>query len=275
MKAMNVYTPLCIIIHGHGHGHARAHTHTHTCCIIYLCNYHYSINIVHFMTGDRKQPLVPVREQTKESRTVVKSPPKANELEFSALKPPPLPFEDFKPENSQDYNRDNRSPEFSVLRPPPLPFENFKLGNSEESTPRAENIARKISIEAQEFTIAELQVATQSFAEENLIGEGVDAKVYKAKIADENVCVDFNVIQILFPSHLLKKINDSLYMTNGKPQCEVKTHKKCIQGRDQQVIMYILRLEHAKKRAYISSLIHYIKIARWKIAKVRYRLEVS
>ena len=215
------------------------------------------------MTGDRKQPFVPVQDQTEESRKVVKPPPKAKTLEFSALKPPPLPFEDFKPENSQDYTRDNRSPEFSLLRPPPLPFESFKLGNSEESTPRAANIARKISIEAQEFTIAELQVATQSFAEANLIGEGVDAKVYKAKITDENVCVDFNVIQILFPSHLLKKINDSLYITYRKPQCEVKTHKKCIQERNQQVIIYILRLEYAKKRAYISSLIRYkyIKIA--------------
>jgi hypothetical protein len=144
---------------------------------------------------------VRVPEKTEESRKVVKATKKANaSLELSALKPPPLPFEGYKPEDIRDSTpRSNISPEVPVLRPPPIPYESYRLGNSEESTPRAANGAQRNSIEAQEYTIAELQVATQSFAEENLIGEGVVGKVYKAELPDGNVCLDFNLIGTLYP----------------------------------------------------------------------------
>lgn len=103
--------------------------------------------------GDQKQSYVRTQDQKEELEPVVKAPPKTY-----------------------------KSSEFTALKPPPVPLESLKLAKSKGSTPKVHTAGVKISIAAQAYTIAELQLATQSFAEENLIGDGTLGKVYKAQM---------------------------------------------------------------------------------------------
>lgn len=44
------------------------------------------------------------------------------------------------------------------------------------------------SIRATAYTVADLQVATESFSSDNLVGEGPFGRVYRAQFRDQKVC---------------------------------------------------------------------------------------
>jgi hypothetical protein len=63
--------------------------------------------------------------------------------------------------------------------------------SSDENDPASKHVVKEInmsSIRATVYTVADLQVATESFSADNLIGEGSFARVYRAQLPDQKVC---------------------------------------------------------------------------------------
>lgn len=50
-----------------------------------------------------------------------------------------------------------------------------------------------VTIKTKSYSVADLQIATDSFNAENLIGEGTFGRVYRAQLADGQVCCLFLV----------------------------------------------------------------------------------
>lgn len=75
------------------------------------------------------------------------------------------------------------------LRPPPI--DRSKSFDEDDFSPVPIVPPKKINrapINAKVFTVADLQIATDSFSVENLIGEGSVARVYRAQLDDGKVC---------------------------------------------------------------------------------------
>jgi hypothetical protein len=63
--------------------------------------------------------------------------------------------------------------------------------SSDENDPASKPEVKEInisSIRATVYTVADLQVATERFSADNLIGEGYFACVYRAQLPDQKVC---------------------------------------------------------------------------------------
>ncbi|KAG2305644.1 hypothetical protein Bca4012_085174 [Brassica carinata] len=76
------------------------------------------------------------------------------------------------------------------LRPPPS--ERHKSFDEEDSTPRKPIVAKKHAVvvvpsNVNVYTVADLQIATNSFSVDNLLGEGTFGRVYRAQFADGKV----------------------------------------------------------------------------------------
>ena len=75
------------------------------------------------------------------------------------------------------------------LRPPPS--ERHKSFDEEDSTPRKPIVAKKHAVvvpsNVNVYTVADLQIATNSFSVDNLLGEGTFGRVYKAQFDDGKV----------------------------------------------------------------------------------------
>lgn len=75
------------------------------------------------------------------------------------------------------------------LRPPPIDrlksFDEDDVTAMPIVTPKKVNIA---PIDAKSFSVADLQIATDSFNVENLIGEGSIGRVFRAQLDDGKVC---------------------------------------------------------------------------------------
>ncbi|CAN6893419.1 unnamed protein product [Brassica oleracea var. botrytis] len=75
------------------------------------------------------------------------------------------------------------------LRPPPS--ERHKSFDEEDSTPRKPFVAKKHAVvvpsNVNVYTVADLQIATNSFSVDNLLGEGTFGRVYKAQFDDGKV----------------------------------------------------------------------------------------
>ncbi|CAL4939822.1 unnamed protein product [Urochloa decumbens] len=73
------------------------------------------------------------------------------------------------------------------LKPPPK----IDLQKSfDENDPTNKPVAKKVnpsSIRATAYTVADLQVATESFSADNLVGEGSFGRVYRARLSDQKV----------------------------------------------------------------------------------------
>ncbi|MCO5564753.1 hypothetical protein L7F22_018421 [Adiantum nelumboides] len=94
-----------------------------------------------------------------------------DELE-PAVKAPPKPY---------------NIPEMTALKPPPVPFEILKPEKNKKLTKEVPAIGGKNVVPTHAYTIADLQLATQSFTEENLIGDGTLGKVYKGLLRNGQV----------------------------------------------------------------------------------------
>ncbi|KAJ4893599.1 Protein STRUBBELIG-RECEPTOR FAMILY 7 [Raphanus sativus] len=75
------------------------------------------------------------------------------------------------------------------LRPPPS--ERHKSFDEEDSTPRKPIVAKKHAVlvpsNVNVYTVADLQIATNSFSVDNLLGEGTFGRVYRAQFDDGKV----------------------------------------------------------------------------------------
>ena len=80
-------------------------------------------------------------------------------------------------------------PSVISLRPPPIDrlksFDEDDVTAMPIVTPKKANIA---PIDAKSFSVADLQIATDSFNVENLIGEGSIGRVFRAQLDDGKVC---------------------------------------------------------------------------------------
>ena len=74
-----------------------------------------------------------------------------------------------------------------TLKPPPLAQTPQKTAGKKPSSKKP-----KAPIAASMFSVADLQAATNSFSQENLIGEGVVGRVYRAELPDGKVYMLFN-----------------------------------------------------------------------------------
>lgn len=73
------------------------------------------------------------------------------------------------------------------LKPP----SKIELHKSYENDPTNNPIVKEVnlsSIGATAYTVADLQVATDSFSADNLIGEGSFCRVYRAQLSAQKVC---------------------------------------------------------------------------------------
>lgn len=73
------------------------------------------------------------------------------------------------------------------LKPP----SKIELHKSYENDPTNKPVVKEVnlsSIRATAYTVADLQVATESFNADNLIGEGSFGRVYRAQLSDQKVC---------------------------------------------------------------------------------------
>jgi len=79
------------------------------------------------------------------------------------------------------------------LRPPPS--ERHKSFDDDDSTMRKPIVAKKAAVvvpsNVNTYTVSDLQVATNSFSVDNLLGEGTFGRVYRAQFEDGKV---FNFI---------------------------------------------------------------------------------
>ncbi|KAJ7533267.1 hypothetical protein O6H91_13G040000 [Diphasiastrum complanatum] len=96
----------------------------------------------------------------------------------SWLAPAVAPVKGPQWEKSEKKLRD--SPENVLLKPPP--FEKSKLQGERSPVKSGSNKSIKISMAATTFSVADLQVATSSFGQENLIGEGSLGRVYRGEL---------------------------------------------------------------------------------------------
>jgi len=72
---------------------------------------------------------------------------------------------------------------------PPSKIELHK--SFDENYPTNKPATKKVnlsSIRATAYTVADLQVATESFSPDNLVGEGSFGRVYRAQLSDQKVC---------------------------------------------------------------------------------------
>lgn len=72
------------------------------------------------------------------------------------------------------------------LKPPPI--DRYKSFDEDEFSNKP--IAKKVnttSIKAIIYSVADLQIATDSFSEDNLVGEGSFGRVYRAQFSDGKV----------------------------------------------------------------------------------------
>lgn len=75
------------------------------------------------------------------------------------------------------------------LRPPPI--ERLKSFDEDDVTAKPIVPPKKVNtapINAKSYSVADLQIATDSFNVENLIGEGSIGRVYRAQLDDGKVC---------------------------------------------------------------------------------------
>lgn len=146
-------------------------------------------------------PLIPAwkdQNNEPESRNLKSS------TEVSMLKRPPVDnYRRVPPESPEA----NDSLAVTMLKPPPVesyrmrpPAESYKLEKSKGSKMALQTKGVRVSINATEFTIAELQIATQSFSLENLIGTGSLGKVYKAELPSGKIVavkkLDYSIIRM-------------------------------------------------------------------------------
>lgn len=96
------------------------------------------------------------------------------------------------------------SPQIFTLRSPPIhspkwipPINHTRT----EKTSKRKSFSKKFRVPTRTklYTLAELQSATNSFSEENLLGEGSLGSVYKAEFPDGQVqpapTIDFHILQ--------------------------------------------------------------------------------
>ncbi|KAH7283672.1 hypothetical protein KP509_34G018600 [Ceratopteris richardii] len=165
---------------------------------------------------NKGQSYILAQDQKDLLEPIVKSPPGIHVSELTELKPPPIPgflmeessksiienpteeLEQMKPVILSP-SRTNNMADFAELRPPPVP-EFLKVDKSREPNGRARIRGTKSSIAAHAYNIADLQLATQSFSEENFIGNGTLGKVYKGQLLNGQVIavkkLDYSVTRI-------------------------------------------------------------------------------
>ncbi|XP_022742225.1 protein STRUBBELIG-RECEPTOR FAMILY 2 [Durio zibethinus] len=85
-----------------------------------------------------------------------------------------------------------------------------------DKTPRRKSLARKRKFEmnAKVYTLAELQLATNSFSEDNLLGEGSLGSVYKAEVPDGQVFAVKNINMVSLSFHEEEKFMDVIQMAS-------------------------------------------------------------
>eukprot|EP00250_Pteridium_aquilinum_P011218 c19916_g1_i1 orf=459-2099(-) len=137
----------------------------------------------------KQQPYVQTKDQREDPEPVVKAQPKIH-----------------------------KSSEFTALKPPPVLPESLKPGKSKVSTPIIHPGGVKVSVAAHDYTIAELQLATQSFAEENHIGNGTLGKVYKAQMPNGQFAavkkLDYSMTR-MGPEHFLEFLEKIAHLRHG------------------------------------------------------------
>ncbi|RCV44433.1 hypothetical protein SETIT_9G373600v2 [Setaria italica] len=85
---------------------------------------------------------------------------------------------------------------------PPSKIELHKSFN--ENDPTNKPVAKKVnlsSIRATAYTVADLQVATESFSADNLVGEGSFGRVYRAQLSDQKVLAVKKINFSAIPDH--------------------------------------------------------------------------
>lgn len=64
------------------------------------------------------------------------------------------------------------------------------------------------TIRATAYTVADLQMATESFNADNLIGEGSFGRVYRAQLSDQKVCP----VSCVYPLFLFQRQRHNFYL---------------------------------------------------------------
>ncbi|XWS56205.1 hypothetical protein CRYUN_Cryun09bG0066200 [Craigia yunnanensis] len=109
-------------------------------------------------------------------------------------------------------------PFYNTSSPPyPVPRHNPPVHlTSTEKTSRRKNLTRKpeFAMNAKVYTLAELQLATSSFSEENLLGEGSLGSVYKAEFPDGQVFAVKNINMASLSFHEEEKFMDVIQMAS-------------------------------------------------------------
>lgn len=84
------------------------------------------------------------------------------------------------------------------LKPPPI--DRHKTFDEDDfSNKLVVKKADTVPIKATVYSVADLQVATDSFGIDNLIGEGTFGRAYRAQFSDGKVCIYLNIKLLTFP----------------------------------------------------------------------------
>lgn len=86
------------------------------------------------------------------------------------------------------------SPASISLKPPPK-IEHHKSFDDDEFSKPVSKKSNITPIKATVYSVADLQVATDSFSFDNLVGEGTFGRVYRAQFNDGKVCYISSLFQ--------------------------------------------------------------------------------
>jgi len=98
------------------------------------------------------------------------------------------------------------SPASIILKPPPKIERNKSFDDDDDFSNKP--IAKKSNItpiKATVYSVADLQMATDSFSFDNLVGEGTFGRVYRAQLNDGKVCY----ISSCHNSYVFPKVHES------------------------------------------------------------------
>eukprot|EP00252_Welwitschia_mirabilis_P025807 TRINITY_DN8212_c0_g1_i1.p1 TRINITY_DN8212_c0_g1~~TRINITY_DN8212_c0_g1_i1.p1 ORF type:complete len:514 (-),score=99.09 TRINITY_DN8212_c0_g1_i1:378-1919(-) len=109
------------------------------------------------------------------------------------------------------------SPPTIMLKPPP----SDRHKNNGDRMPEMKSISKTIKspISATAYSIADLQVATNSFSQDNLIGEGTLGRVYRAEFPNGKILavkkVDCSAVSIHADEHFLEAVSNISRLRHG------------------------------------------------------------
>ncbi|PQM39859.1 protein STRUBBELIG-RECEPTOR FAMILY 2 [Prunus yedoensis var. nudiflora] len=116
------------------------------------------------------------------------------------------------------------SPQILAFRSPILPPRRLPLAYRMQKNPRRKSFSDKyrFPMRAKQYTVAELQLATNSFCQENLLGEGSLGSVYKAMFPDGQILAvkNINMAGLSFNEEeqfLNLSLHDALHSDEYKP----------------------------------------------------------